>query len=80
MKPFEWCGSFIYLRGERISFDRRPYLPPIYNSSARRVVLRCSRQVEKTTFICNMVTYLACMIPRVKIIVVFPRQEPYCYP
>ncbi len=75
MTPFAWCSNFIYLRGEQISFDRRPYLPAIYNSVARRVVLRCSRQVEKTTFICNMVTYIASMIPRVKIIVVFPRLE-----
>ncbi|MCE9555381.1 MAG: phage terminase large subunit family protein [Planctomycetes bacterium] len=75
MNRFEWCGSFVYLRGRPISFDGRPYLRAIYNSDARRIVLRCSRQVEKTTFICNVVAHAAVMLPGVRIIVVFPRQD-----
>lgn len=38
-------------------------------------MLRCSRQVEKTTFICNSVIHTACTIPNVRIIVVFPRRD-----
>ena len=75
MNRYEFCETFIHLKGRPISFARRPYLRPIYDSSARRVVLRCSRQVEKTTFICNMVTHAAVTIPGVHIVVVFPRHE-----
>lgn len=75
MNPLEWCESFLHLRGRPISFDERPYLPAIYSSQARRIVLRCSRQVEKTTFICNVVVFLAVRFPGVRIIIVFPRQE-----
>ena len=75
MKRFDWCESFIYLRGKPISFEGRPYLRMLYNSSARRVVMRCSRQVEKTTFLCNAVCHAAVTIPRVHIVVVFPRHE-----
>lgn len=75
MNPLEWCETFLHLRGRPISFDRRPYLPEIYGSRERRIVLRCSRQVEKTTFICNIVIFTAVRLPGVRIIVVFPRQE-----
>ncbi len=75
MKKLEWCETFAYLRGAPISFAGRPYLPAIYASDARRLVLRCSRQVEKTTFVCNAVVHAATQIPGVRIIVVFPRQD-----
>ena len=75
MDRFEWCESFIYLRKKPISFEGRPYLRRLYDSSARRVVMRCSRQVEKTTFLCNAVCHAAVTIPGVHILVVFPRHE-----
>lgn len=75
MDRYRWCESFIYLRGKPISFEGRPYLRDIYNSMARRIVLRCSRQVEKTTFLCNVVVHAAVTIPGVHIIVAFPRHD-----
>ena len=75
MKRLEWCERFVYLRGTPISFADRPYLHAIYNSRAPRVVKRCSRQVEKTTLICNVVCHAAVVYPGVHIVVVFPRQE-----
>ena len=75
MDRYRWCESFIYLRGKAISFEGRPYLRDIYNSMARRIVLRCSRQVEKTTFLCNVVVHAAVTIPGVHIIVAFPRHD-----
>lgn len=75
MTRFNWCDSFIRLRGRPISFADRPYLRAVYDTTARRVVLRCSRQVEKTTFICNCVVHTAVTIPGVHIVVVFPRHE-----
>lgn len=75
MDRFDWCESFVYLRGKPLSFEGRPYLRDVYNSTARRVVLRCSRQVEKTTYICNIVVHAAVTLPGVHIVVVFPRHD-----
>src|SRR5438132_9713139 len=46
-KP-EFCESFVYLKKKPISFASRPYLRAPYNSSAQRLLIRASRQVEKT--------------------------------
>ncbi len=75
MNRHEWCPEFIRLKGRPMSFGGRPYLERIYRSRARRIVLRCSRQVEKTTFICNTVIHTAVSLPGVHIAVVFPRHE-----
>ncbi len=75
MDRLDWCQAFIRLKGRQIVLEDRPYLRAIYNSPARRVVLRCSRQVEKTTFICNAVCHAAVTIPGVHIVVVLPRHE-----
>jgi hypothetical protein len=75
VNKFTWCNNFVWLRGRPISFAGRDYLRAIYNSSRRRVVMRCSRQVEKTTFLCNTVVHAATTIPGIHIIVAFPRQE-----
>lgn len=45
---------------ERFSFDDRPYLQAIYDSSAKRKLLMAGRQVEKSTMLGNMsLTYMA---------------------
>lgn len=75
MDRFRWCTSFFHLRGGPICFQDRPYLEAIYNSPARRVVMRCARQVEKTTFLAAVVVHAAVTIPGVHIVVVFPRHE-----
>ncbi|MCA9087232.1 MAG: phage terminase large subunit family protein [Planctomycetaceae bacterium] len=75
MGRLDWCDAFVHLRGRSIDFSGRPYLPSIYASSARRIVLRCSRQVEKTTFLCNVVLHTVTTMPGVRVIVVFPRQD-----
>ena len=75
MDPYDWCQAFHYLRGKPLTFSGRPYLRKIYNSTTRRLVLRCSRQIEKTTFLCNVVVHAAVRLPGVHIIVVFPRHD-----
>lgn len=75
MTRFKWCENFVFLRGRPLSFAGRPYLRAIYNSAARRIVLRCSRQVEKTTFICNAILHAAVTLRGVHIVVVFPRDQ-----
>ena len=70
-----FCEKLVYLQRERIRFDGRPYLPAIYASNARNLVIRASRQVEKSTFLVNTILYEAAMHPGAQILFVCPRQE-----
>lgn len=58
MRLKKFCESFVYLKGQRISFAQRAYLDAVY-ASARNLVLRCSRQVEKTTLLVNLIVHAA---------------------
>jgi hypothetical protein len=75
MNKLKFCTSFVHLRGKRIDFSGRPYLPEIYTVRKRNLVLRCSRQVEKSTFLCNTILYEACTRPGVQMLYVCPREE-----
>ncbi len=46
MGKLSFCEKIVYLNRQPISFAGRPYLPAIYDSTARNLVLRCSRQTE----------------------------------
>ena len=72
MGKLEFCQNFVFLDGQRISFDRRPYLRTIYRANGD-VVIRASRQVEKSTFLCNTIIYEVCRDPNAKVLVVSPR-------
>jgi Phage terminase large subunit (GpA) len=72
---FTFTREFVHLRKRPISFDGRPYLPRVYQSEASRLVIRASRQVEKSTFLVNSILYLAIRFPGIHIVCVFPRQE-----
>ncbi|HVW01784.1 MAG TPA: phage terminase large subunit family protein [Planctomycetaceae bacterium] len=72
----QFAERFIHLQGQRISFAGRPYLPPIYEAASRgNLVLRCSRQVEKSTLLANLITYLAVQSPGIRVLFVCPREE-----
>lgn len=71
----EFCKSFVFLNRERIRFDDRPYLPGFYESSAKNLILRTSRQVEKSTFLVNTILHLACVQQGTRILFVCPRME-----
>jgi hypothetical protein len=75
MKKDRFATSFLRLNDRPFSLEGRPYLPAIYQSTARRLVLRASRQVEKTTFVLVSILYYAVQYPGCRIIVVCPRQE-----
>jgi hypothetical protein len=67
--------NFIYLERRRISFAGRPYLPPIYAAHRGNLVIRASRQVEKSTLLANTIIYEACINTDARIIYVAPRFE-----
>ena len=75
MNKLEFCARFVYLDGAPIRFTGRDYLRAIYASTARTLVLRCSRQVEKSTFLANSILFEVCARPRTKILFVSPREE-----
>jgi Phage terminase large subunit gpA, ATPase domain len=68
----------VYLRKKPISFADRPYLYGPYHSKARRLVIRASRQVEKSTLLVNTILYGAVQNPGIHILFVCPRQEQAC--
>ncbi len=71
-QPF--CENFVYLHGQPISFAGRGYLDAPY-ASRRNLVLRCSRQVEKTTLLVNAILFAAASSPGTSILFCCPRDE-----
>ena len=70
-----FCERFLHLKRGPISFAGRPYLSQVYASRAHNLILRCSRQTEKTTFLVNTLLYEACAQPGVNILFVSPRRD-----
>lgn len=75
MDRFGFCQNFVYLHGRPIDFTGRDYLRAIYNSTAQRLVLRASRQVEKSTLLANAIVYAAFNHPGITILFVAPRDQ-----
>jgi Phage terminase large subunit (GpA) len=70
-----FCRRLVYLKDKLIHFDGRPYLPAIFASTARNLVLRASRQVEKSTFLALKILFLAATCPGIQLLYVCPRDE-----
>lgn len=75
MDKLSFSSNFIYLDGKPIGFGGRPYLPAIYAVENRNLVLRCSRQTEKSTFLVNTIIKEVCTRPNCKILFVSPRAD-----
>ena len=75
MGKLSFCEQFVYLQRQPISFAGRPYLPEVYDVIDRNLVLRCSRQTEKSTFLVNTILYEACTKPGIQMLFVCPRIE-----
>lgn len=56
------------------SFDGREYLKPVYNTSARKVLLQCGRQVEKSTTLGNIALTYSMLRRHFKTLFVSPTQ------
>ena len=75
MGKLAFCQNFVYLQRRPIRFEGRPYLPQIYTESETNLVLRCSRQTEKSTFLVNTILYEAIRNPGIRMLFVCPREE-----
>jgi len=59
---------------EKFSFDKRPYLPAVYDTKARKTLLMCGRQTEKTTSLGNQILTYSCMRNHFKSLYVSPTE------
>lgn len=57
------------------SFAERPYLRPVYNTTSPRVLLKCGRQVEKSTYLGNRLLALTCIQPNLTSLYVSPTNQ-----
>src|SRR5262245_55753152 len=75
LTKLRFCETTLVLDREPISFAGRPYLPAIYAVDRGNMVIRASRQVEKSTFLANSIVFEALASPTAKILFVAPRFE-----
>ena len=79
---WRWSSFFRTIDGKPFRLDARPYLEEIYrhfsatskNSATKVIVLKCSRKVEKTETICNILLYALLNIPYFNAVYTAPRQ------
>ena len=57
---------------ENFSFDGRRHMRRIYDTPAKRVLLFCGRQVEKSTLLGNRLITYSCMVPAFRTLYVSP--------
>lgn len=60
---------------KQFSFLERRYLKPVYDTTSPRVLLKCGRQVEKSTYLGNRLLALTCIQPSFTSLYVSPTNE-----
>lgn len=75
MHKIKFCKAFLVLNRKPMSFAGRRYLGAIYGADHGNLVIRASRQVEKSTFLANTIIHAACASPDASILFVAPRLE-----
>lgn len=60
---------------KQFSFAERRYLKPVYDTTSPRVLLKCGRQVEKSTYLGNRLLALTCIQPNFTSLYVSPTNE-----
>jgi phage terminase large subunit GpA-like protein len=75
MNKLKFCEALVRLDGRPISFADRPYLKSVYAVDRGNLVIRASRQVEKSTLLANTIVHAACCRPDSHILLVLPRDE-----
>jgi len=77
-KPSDFTEYAIYMPSDdgtgysNFSFKTRRHLKRIYDSPAKRILLFCARQVEKSTMLGNIALCYSCLIPAFKTLYVSP--------
>lgn len=68
----DWIRNLVYLDGQKFDFKGREYLFPIYNGRFPRLLLKFSRQCEKSTFLANNLIVESAVTPYNKSVYVSP--------
>lgn len=71
----QFSEKFLYLNGQPFSLTDYPHMVDIYNTTAREVVMKFSRQTAKSTTLANIIISNAAMIPHFKTLFVSPRVD-----
>ena len=80
--PDRWSCYFRTIDGKPFKLDERPYLEEVYrhfgatakSATTKMILLKCSRKVEKTETICNLLLYGLLNIPYFNAVYTAPRQ------
>jgi len=77
IRPTQFAEAAIYMPNDDggfspFSFKERPHLRRIYDTPAKRVLLCCARQVEKSTLLGNLIICYSCLVPSFKTLYVSP--------
>lgn len=79
MFPSEFVGSFFKMPNkgnlDKFDFTGREYLLPIYDTPAKRLLLQCGRQVEKSTTLGNIALTYALLQRHFRSLFVSPTQQ-----
>lgn len=75
MKLREFAELAVRLDGVKFSLADRPHLWAVYDCAAKNMVLRASRQCEKSTYFVNRILHHAITYPGIRILFVSPRDE-----
>lgn len=79
MFPSEFVSSFVNIatggRLDKFNFEGRRYLLPIYDTPARRLLLQCGRQVEKSTTLGNCMLTHTMLQQHFRALFVSPTQQ-----
>jgi hypothetical protein len=67
--------KLLYLDGEPFSLGDYPFFPAIYDGQFRALLLKCGRQVAKSTTLCNFIISESIGMPHFKNLYVSPSQE-----
>jgi len=71
----EWIASRLWVDyGTPFTFEGRPYLKKIHDLGEQKVLLRCGRQVEKSSSLAAKLVSWSCRIPNWKSLYVSPSQ------
>lgn len=68
----DFSENFFYLKGQKFSLDHYPFMRRVYNSDADKIVLKCSRQVGKSTTLANVMLANTAMMPDLRQLYVSP--------
>lgn len=71
----ELAQKLLYLDGEPFTLQDYPFFRAVYDGNFSEVLLKCARQVAKTTTLCNFIISESLGIPHFKSLYLSPSQE-----